>query len=287
MTSDIPLSGMKEKISLIASAVFMVCQGFGIIFSLFNFWIGLKKKEQAGTSPCRYYGILCHDGEANSTRLIPELQRERSFSHFDRLVEKEALQTSLPPMTFEGCLVRLADTIAYIGRDIEDAIELNLITRQDIPAPGSEVLGRSNGTIVHTLVTDLIANNIHLRQRNADDNPSYKFIGFSKKIGSALLELKKFNYERIYRNPLFKPDFKRIHSCYEELFSFYLGQLAQESLPKKSDLPFWHSMSDNYLNNHAPAAIVRDYLAGMTDKFFLHQAKRLGCDIPEKKCIIN
>ncbi|CAK8712797.1 Dgt: deoxyguanosinetriphosphate triphosphohydrolase-like protein [Candidatus Electrothrix laxa] len=226
-------------------------------------------------------GILCHDGEANSTRLVPKRQREPSFSRFDRLVkqeaEKEALEKSLMPMTLEGCLVRLADTVAYIGRDIEDAIELNLITRREIPASCGETLGRSNGTIVHTLVTDLIANSA----------PSSDCIGFSEKIGTALLELKKFNYERIYRNPLFKPDFKRIHSCYDQLFSFYLDQLTRGSLSKKSERFFWHSMPEIYLENHTPAALVRDYLAGMTDKFFLYQAKRLGCDVPERKCIVS
>ena len=232
-------------------------------------------------------GILCHDGEANSTRLVPERQREPSFSRFDRLMEKEALEKSLMPMTLEGCLVRLADTIAYIGRDIEDAIELHLITRQDIPAACGEILGRSNGTIVHTLVTDLIANSAHLRQSNFKNDPCSDCIGFSEEIGAALLKLKKFNYERIYRNSLFKPDFKRIHSCYEQLFSFYLDQLTRGSSPKKSDQLFWHSMSETYLNNHTPAALVRDYLAGMTDKFFLHQAERLGCDVPERKCIVN
>ncbi|MDU9048773.1 MAG: HD domain-containing protein [Candidatus Electrothrix sp. Rat3] len=226
-------------------------------------------------------GILCHDGEANITLLVPKRQREPSFSSFDRLVkqeaEKEALEKSLMPMTLEGCLVRLADTVAYIGRDIEDAIELNLITREEIPAACGEILGRSNGTIVHTLVTDLIAHS----------TPSSDCIGFSDEIGVALLKLKKFNYERIYRNPLFKPDFKRIHSCYEQLFSFYLDQLTRGSSPKKSERIFWHSMSETYLNNHAPAALVRDYLAGMTDKFFLHQAEQLGCDVPERKCIVN
>ncbi|RWX51812.1 dGTPase [Candidatus Electrothrix marina] len=232
-------------------------------------------------------GILCHDGEANSTRLVPERQREPSFSRFDRLMEKEALEKSLTPMTLEGCLVRLADTVAYIGRDIEDAIELHLITREEIPVACAKTLGRSNGTIVHTLVTDLIANSAHLCQSESEKNPYSDHIGFSEKIGAALLELKKFNYERIYRNPLFKPDFKRIHSCYEQLFSFYLNQITGRSSPKKSERIFWHSMSETYLNNHAPAALVRDYLAGMTDKFFLHQAEMLGCDIPERKCIVN
>jgi dGTPase len=66
--------------------------------------------------------------------------------------------TPLAPMTLEGCVVRLSDTIAYIGRDIEDAIELELIGREEIPDGLRPLLGTSNGTIVYTLVTDLVAN---------------------------------------------------------------------------------------------------------------------------------
>ena len=228
-------------------------------------------------------GILCHDGEANQTQLVPDRSRKQSFSHFDQLLKKDAFEKSLVPITLEGCLVRLADTVAYIGRDIEDAIELSLITRDEIPRTCVEILGQSNGTIVHTLVSDLITNNLHLRQ--SASAPYSDCIGFSKKMGAALLELKKFNYERIYRNPLFKPDFKRVHCCYEQLFSCYLDQLSKESVPKKSERHFWHSMPETYLNKNMPAAIVRDYLAGMTDNFFLHQAQLLGCDVPERKCI--
>ncbi len=230
-------------------------------------------------------GVLCHDGEANLTQLVPNRSREKNFSHFDHLLEKDAFAKSLVPMTLEGCLVRLADTVAYLGRDIEDAIELNLITRQEIPTTCAEILGRSNGTIVHTLVSDLITNNLHLRQ-NASA-PCSDCIGFSEETGTALLELKKFNYERIYHNPLFKPDFKRIHCCYERLFSFYLEQLVKESLSQEPERRFWHSMPEAYRNDHTPAAIARDYLAGMTDNFFLHQAELIGCDVPERKCIIN
>jgi dGTPase len=230
-------------------------------------------------------GILCHDGEANHTQLVPERSREKTFAHFDQLLEKDAFEKSLVPITLEGCLVRLADTVAYIGRDIEDAIELNLITRDEIPKICADILGRSNGTIVHTLVSDLITNNLHLRQNVS--TPCSDYIGFSEEIGNALLELKKFNYERIYRNPLFKPDFKRIHCCYEQLFSCYLDQLIKKTVPKKSERHFWHSMPETYLDKNMPAAIVRDYLAGMTDNFFLHQAEVLGCDVPERKCIIN
>jgi len=79
-------------------------------------------------------GILCHDGEVHNRHLSP--QREKSFSILDReLVEKTARRdTALVPMTLEGCVVRMADTISYIGRDIEDAIRLGLIKRSDLPS---------------------------------------------------------------------------------------------------------------------------------------------------------
>ncbi len=63
-------------------------------------------------------------------------------------------------MTLEGCVVRMADTISYIGRDLEDGIRLGLITREQIPEPCRRLLGSTNGTIVFTLVTDLIAESL-------------------------------------------------------------------------------------------------------------------------------
>ena len=75
-------------------------------------------------------GILCHDGEIHSRFLEP--QRGKDFAVFDSELRTKSNDpdTELLPMTLEGCVVRLCDTIAYIGRDIEDAIELKLIRRQ-------------------------------------------------------------------------------------------------------------------------------------------------------------
>ena len=61
------------------------------------------------------------------------------------------------PMTLEGCVVRIADTISYIGRDIEDAIRLGLIDRAELPETCKKRLGDTNGTIVYSLVADLVA----------------------------------------------------------------------------------------------------------------------------------
>jgi len=231
-------------------------------------------------------GILCHDGESGATRLSPA--RNRDFISFDKLLaakERDSM-TGLRPMTLEGCVVRLCDTIAYIGRDIEDAIELGLIERCEIPEQCGSLLGTSNGTIVYTLVSDIITASAGVRTAGCDEK-DLNGVGFSRDITRLLLELKAFNYERIYNNAVFKPDFKRIHICYEELFDFYMTQLDQNSAKGEVGRSFLQSMSDAYINNQSPAAIVRDYIAGMTDNFFLCQARTLGCDIPERSCGVH
>ncbi|RUM40982.1 MAG: phosphohydrolase [Desulfobulbus sp.] len=231
-------------------------------------------------------GILCHDGEARATRLSPA--RDRDFAAFDRLIKakQEDPMTNLQPMTLEGCVVRLCDTIAYIGRDIEDAIELGLVERYEIPEQCGRVLGTSNGTIVYTLVSDVIAASAGVRKA-AEGDHRYDWVGFSPDIAKVLLELKAFNYERIYNNAVFKPDFEKIHICYEQLFDFYMSQLEHNQTNDEVGRNFLHSMSKAYINTQSSAAIVRDYIAGMTDNFFLCQAKALGCEIPERSCGVN
>jgi dGTP triphosphohydrolase len=228
-------------------------------------------------------GILCHDGEAHTQRLRPN--RRKDFAVHDR--EKEARQVdpglALTPMTLEGCVVRLADTIAYIGRDLEDAIELGLIDRGEIPAPCRRALGDSNGTIVYTLVTDLLANSTQIRRADADDADS-DCLGFGEEVGAALRQLKAFNYRCIYTNTAFKPDFAKIHVCYARLFDHYLG-MALRAERGENDRGFLKSMSPAYLTVHGPAAMVRDYLAGMTDAYFLRQATAIGCAIPDRLCL--
>jgi len=103
-------------------------------------------------------GILCHDGEVHNEALEP--CKEKTFESLKREMTRKRIEpeTELVPMTLEGCVVRMADTISYIGRDIEDAIRLNLIKREDLPEKSVARLGHTNGTIVYHLVTDIIQN---------------------------------------------------------------------------------------------------------------------------------
>lgn len=227
-------------------------------------------------------GILCHDGEIHARQLKPQRVKDFAVHDWEITAKGEDPGLALIPMTLEGCVVRLADTIAYIGRDIEDAIELGLVRRDELPITCTAVLGASNGTIVYTLVTDLLANSMHVREASMDDS-SGDCIGFGEEVALALKTLKAFNYQRIYTNPAFKPDFVKIHRCYEQLFAHYLERLHRAE-SEGSDRDFLRSISEDYTAMHSPVTMVRDYLSGMTDAFFMRQAEAIGCEVPERVC---
>jgi len=205
-------------------------------------------------------GILCHDGEIHEQRLRP--QPGKTFADLDREMEAKTRNpdTALIPMTMEGCVVRLADTISYIGRDIEDAIRLNLIRREEIPPRCAARLGNTNGAIVYNLVEDIILNSLE-----------QAFVGFSPEVAAILKELKEFNYHRIYRNPKIKWQEHKIGRLFEMLFEIYLEDLEKGNRESALFTGFLDGMSPEYITSHAPAEIVRDFIAGMTDAYFLKQ----------------
>jgi dGTPase len=206
-------------------------------------------------------GIVCHDGEIHSHELSPEL--DKTFDKFDIDISTKQDDPSFPliPMTLEGCVMRMADTISYIGRDIEDAIRINLIKRDELPRECVERLGNTNGTIVYTLVTDLISNSY--------EKPA---IAFSHEVSSALRTLREFNLNNIYLNPKIKPDSETIKTIFNVLFEGYLKDLEDGNEDSIIFKEYLQDMSDDYLLNSQQAEIVRDFIAGMTDQYFIRQA---------------
>lgn len=226
-------------------------------------------------------GILCHDGEIHSRALEPD--RALTFELFEQkiLAKQNDPEHGLVPATLEGCVVRLADTIAYIGRDIEDAIILGLICRHDIPARCRKLLGETNGTIVYNLVTDLIANST-LPAPGTTGGTGDCAVGFSPEVSETLKELKQFNYQRIYLAPETKQDYPLIGDCYRALFEHYLGHLTGKGNGTKLNVDLMTDVANRY-DEAMPAAMVRDFIAGMTDDFFLRQAEEIGCRVPVKR----
>jgi dGTPase len=208
-------------------------------------------------------GILCHDGEIHSQNLEPK--RGKSFEVLTEEMRQKAKTPSidLRPMTLEGCVVRMADTISYIGRDIEDAIRLGLIHRRDIPEDCRQILGDTNGTIVYTLVEDLIANSL--------EEP---YLSFSSDVGAALKRLKRFNEECIYRDARVKEQTEKIRLMFNLLFEKYLEDLEKRNPESDIFRGFLKGMSERYLEETPPAGIVRDFIAGMTDDYFLGQCRK-------------
>jgi dGTPase len=205
-------------------------------------------------------GIFCHDGELHSQALEPQKDKNFETLYDEMNQKKENLSMDIWPMTLEGCVVRMADTISYIGRDIEDAIRLGLINRRDIPKDCTQVLGDTNGTIVYNLVEDLITNSL--------DRP---YASFSNEVGEALRRLKKFNEERIYKNFRVKEQTSKIRLMFELLFEKYFQDL--ETGNEESDIyrKFLDGISLEYRERTPLAGIVRDFIAGMTDDYFLNQ----------------
>lgn len=205
-------------------------------------------------------GILCHDGETHDRRLRPSSGRTFESLYDDIHRKTNGGNIPLIPMTFEGCAVRMADTISYIGRDIEDAIRLGLISRSDLPPESVELLGNTNGTIVYALVTDVI--------KNSYDQP---FLSFSHEISEALKVLKQFNYNNIYLNPKIKKHSTSIKKLYSHLFERYLADLRNNIVSSVIYNGFLENMSSEYIESSSDVEIVRDFIAGMTDRYFLNQ----------------
>ncbi|MBF0203649.1 MAG: HD domain-containing protein [Desulfamplus sp.] len=207
--------------------------------------------------------ILCHNGELQATTMRP--MRNRTFEDIDQIIStmKQVEKPDVLPMTMEGCIVRASDTIAYIGRDIEDSIRLKLIKREDLPPLCVNLLGNTNGTIVYNLVTDLISNSF--RQ---------PYISFSDEVSHALNDLKSFNYARIYGNPAIKKHLNSVRKIYIHLFESFLNDLDTGNRESIIYRNFLSELSETYQQTHSNAEIVRDFISGMTDSFFISQAPK-------------
>ena len=128
-------------------------------------------------------GIVSHCGEKyNEFQLAPNRTKKEEDLIPDAEIHK-------PPATLEGCVVRMADKIAYVGRDIEDAARAGLLGFDHLPLNLKTELGNSNSEIINTLVFDII--------ENSYDQDS---INLSHSKGQAMEELLNNNLRQIYRS---------------------------------------------------------------------------------------
>jgi dGTPase len=203
-------------------------------------------------------GILCHNGEILQGEYRPSYKKTKQefISEYVACAKNIATSTKLVPMTLEACVVRIADVIAYVGRDVEDAIKLNLIRRKDLPKDVVTILGDKNRTIVNSLVTDII-------------NNSYgnDFLKMSEDVYHALSLLKAFNNRRIYANPIKTAQDDKISKMFDVVFFANLNCLERKRADSKIYRWAHDGVRGRYLISTTNGRIAVDYVASMTDKF--------------------
>ncbi len=208
-------------------------------------------------------GILCHNGELELQEYRPKKKTTEDFlNDYNNCYNVPKYVKTLVPMTLEGCVVRLSDIIAYLGRDIEDAEKLGLFNKKDIPKEISDVLGTTNREIINAIITNVVQNSLDKDYICVDD-----------KIFNAIVNLKKFNYENIYDKIYTNKELDEIKYKFEYLFDNLLISLKEKDLNSKIYSKFYLPMNNDYKNNTSNERVVIDYIAGMTDEYFLNEYK--------------
>ena len=211
-------------------------------------------------------GMLCHNGEFVQNNYKPVHKTKEQFleQYYSCYKDKNAAK-KLVPMTLEGCVVRISDIIAYLGRDIEDAIRLGVFDIKDLPKSIKYILGSSNKDITNTIILDIIKNSI-----------GKNYISMSENVYKAIKDLKDFNYKNIYSKSMSDEEKNYISNAFKTMFDYYLEQLKKDN--KKSTIvkDFLNDMSPIYLENTTDERKVIDFIAGMTDEYFLKQYKKIA-----------
>ena len=182
-------------------------------------------------------------------------------SHYDKdaadyavmFIESLCHTKGTPAATLEGQVVRLADHIAYINHDIEDALRGGVIFPMDIPLEVSNVLGFTHGDRINTLVHDAIT-----------ASQGQDHIVQSHPVEEAMLALKDFMFASVYTNPLAKGEEGKAQNMLQALFQYYQGN--PDELPS--------DFQTIRLEDGVDRAVC-DYIAGMTDPFAVEKYKEL------------
>lgn len=211
-------------------------------------------------------GAICHNGEFAQQVLY--LGDMKSFDDLDETVERCTADASciksLRPSTLEGCVVRVSDMIAYLGKDRDDAINVGVLN--SLRSFDSDYIGLNNAQIINNMTVDIV-NNSYRQDR----------IAMSEQAFNDIVCAKKQNYEQIYFKEGTVTEYENI---VEEMFSeLYEALLSQLIAGDESSPVFKHHVSrlcassasitrDAYLQEE-PNQIIADYISSMTDSYFI------------------
>jgi dGTPase len=154
------------------------------------------------------------------------------------------------PSTLEGQIVRIADRIAYINHDIDDAIRGGIIKEQDLPNECIKILGNNSQMRIENMIMDIVSK-------------STNCIRMSSVFQNAQDELRNFLFDKVYVNSIAKKDEQKAQDIIEKLFMYFRKNL--NSIPTE--------ISKKY-DAHKDE-LVADYIAGMTDRYAINKFKEI------------
>ncbi len=196
---------------------------------------------------------------AQGVRVVEKLENDGRGLNLTAEVRDGIAHHSGPeePATLEGKIIRIADRIAYINHDIDDAIRAGILTTEDIPVVLRRVLGETHGDRIDTMVGSLV---------NASrDMPD---IQMEPEIAEATLELRSFLFARVYKDSAAKEEEGKAQDMLAALFTHFTNH--PEQLP---------GLYGKNLATESVERCVCDYLSGMTDRYAIELYKQIF--IPE------
>jgi dGTPase len=157
------------------------------------------------------------------------------------------------PATLEGCVVSLADRIAYINHDIDDAIRAGVLKESDLPEACVRVLGNSHGRRINTMILDVV-----------EQSAGKPFVKMSERMFEQFDALRDFMFENVYKNPKAKSEEEKAKRVINELFEYYLAHISLLT-----------GEYAKYIEIDGKERAVADYIAGMTDNYAVSEYMRI------------
>ncbi len=182
-----------------------------------------------------------------SLRVVDVLEKEGKGLNLTFEVRDGILnhKKSGSPATLEGRAVSLADRIAYVNHDIEDAIRADLLRAEDLPAQDVKALGATSRERINTMITSIYENSM-----------GENTVRMGKTEADALEDLRTFMFEKVYITPVSMREEERAKRMLFSMYDYFLKN--KDKLPA-----FYLALSEEYPLEQ----VICDYLSSMTDKF--------------------
>lgn len=162
--------------------------------------------------------------------------------------------------TMEGQVCKIADVIAYINHDIDDAVRAGLVTENDLPNSAIAILGTRRSQRINTLVCDIVSYSWVVSGKGGVGESG---IGMNLSVLQATNELRQFLFDKVYRPSLESEGAKKAKKAMQLLYSYFLRH--EDKLPREFGLL-----------NDGKERKVADYIAGMTDQYASRLAEEIS-----------